>query len=547
MDSPQSKDSIVGRLVSGFKERTVQLAQSKLGGTVEGLPEEAVLGLVASAVRLGATRLEVRTQGNDLVITHNAKQLSENEVKQLHRGVQSLPELSKAFRLLCGEEKSSLELQFLTETDMLSASFSGFSAPTLAQVDLNDLKLGEMTTRFLLKGKGNYRRVNQAMGNELPEVNLIRKRCFLAPLDLVVAGRNLDRYSRLPESLITGSNFENEHHPALSTLAATPSQGVAADLGHLKGKLRAIQAGVCGIAANAGDSGWFQLVNGIARPLPDLPSATRTWGFISLYDTAQIETLNQDVQLLTHALTNELFSSVRTNAGSKAEESLSFLEQNREVLASAGHTQVEIDRTFLSLRERISPSSDPRVLNNRLELASSLEASGKTEESEKLYKEVLPVWESEALNHFDKYRYEEGAALWQRALSLREKLGTDAGTLADKYLYLAEIGRDQRLGFAEQAFRRSLQFLRACETRDKEREYRVLLGLAQILKKNRILTESLRLAEEAQQCQLEINDGRETKALVPVLRLQAEIHDLMNDYGKSTEFEQKAMLLKFKR
>ena len=41
--------------------------------------------------------------------------------------------------------------------------------------------------------------------------------------------------------------------------------------------------------------------------------------------------------------------------------------------------------------------------------------------------------------------------------------------------------------------------------------------------------------------------GKETRDLVPVLKLQAEIYDLMNDYSRSTDFEQKAMLLKFRR
>ena len=139
------------------------------------------------------------------------------------------------------------------------------------------------------------------------------------------------------------------------------------------------------------------------------------------------------------------------------------------------------------------------------------------------------------------------SGLWQRALSLREKLGTDPNDLVDKYVYLAEIGREQRMGFAEQAFRRALQLHRNCGVDNKEREYKILLGLAQVLKKNRVLTESLKLAETAQQLMQELHDGRETKALVPVLKLQAEIHDLLNDYGRSTEFEQKAMLLKFKR
>ncbi|MFA5506958.1 MAG: tetratricopeptide repeat protein, partial [Vulcanimicrobiota bacterium] len=497
-------------------------------------------------VRLGAHRLEVRIQGVDLVLTHDAKKLTEAVAAQLHRGVEGLSEISNAFRVHLGHDEGAIQLDFLTENGMFSAHYKGFAAPKIEQADLSDLNLAKMTTRIILKGSGNYRRVNQAMGNELPEVALIRKRCFLTPLDIIISGRPIERYTRLPESLVTGTNFERQHHQTLSTLVSTPSQGTVVNLSHLAPHLRAIQAGMCGLARNPADAGWFHLVDGIARPLTQVNWPARTWGFIAIGDMSMAGLLEPEISLLTRALTGSLFETIQTKTSDRAEEALTFLEQNRQVLTEIGHAPVEQDRVFLRLRELLSPSSDPRVMNSRLELAASLESAGQTSESHELYADVLPVWESEALNHFDKYRFEEGAALWQRALSLREKLGTDQNDLADKYLYLAEIGRDQRLGFAEQSYRRCLQLVRLCGVENKEREYKVLLGLASILKKNRVLTESLALAEEAQKLMTEIR-GKETRDLVPVLQLQAEIYDQMNDYARSTDFEQKAMLLKFKR
>lgn len=548
MDSPQSKPSLVDRLVSGIKEKTVQLAESQLQKNFqEEVPEEAVLGFIASAVFLGAQRFDVRVQGNDLVLAHDGKRMTESEASMLHRGVQSLPELSKAFRLHLGKDEGRIELQFLTETNMLVAQFKGFAVPSIAPADLADLKLANLTTRIVLKGSGNYRRVNQAMGNELPEISLIRKRCFLAPLDIIVSGRPIDRYTRLPESLVTGTNFGQDHHATLSTLPTLASQGYCVDLTALKPHIQAVRAGICGVARSAGDAGWYFLHSGVARPINNVSWLSRTWGFVHLSDTPDLARLEKEIIFITKALVGQLFECVQERTSDRAEESLTFLEQNRGILTEAGHSPVEQDRVFLKLREQLSPSSDPRVLNNRLELASSLEAHGHTEESEKLYAEVLPVWESEALNHFDKYRFEEGAALWQRALSLREKLATDPNELCDKYVHLAEIGKEQRMGLAEQAYRRALQLVKTCGVENRQREYKILLGLAQVLKKNRVLTESLALAEQAQKVMLEISDGRETKELVPVLKLQAEIYDLNNDYARSTEFEQKAMLLKFKR
>ena len=171
------------------------------------------------AVRLGAQRLEVRVEGNNLVLAHDGRKLTEPEAAQLNRGTQSLPELSKGMRLQLGKEKSQIEIHFLTETGMVCAKYNGSANPVLGQADLSDLQLAKMTTRIVLKGSGNYRRVNQAMGNELPEINLIRKRCFLAPLEVIVSGRPLDRYGLLPESIITGTNFETQHHSSLSSIS----------------------------------------------------------------------------------------------------------------------------------------------------------------------------------------------------------------------------------------------------------------------------------------------------------------------------------------
>ena len=187
--------------------------ESKLQQTIQEVPEEAILGFVASAVRLGAQRLDVRIQANDLILTHDAKRMTEHVAAQLHRGVEGLPEISKAFRLHLGHEEGEIRLDFLTENGMFSANYKGFAAPKIEQADLNDMKLAQMTTRVVLKGSGNYRRVNQAMGNELPEVALIRKRCFLTPLDIIISGRAIDRYTLLPESEMgaTCTDYKQKH------------------------------------------------------------------------------------------------------------------------------------------------------------------------------------------------------------------------------------------------------------------------------------------------------------------------------------------------
>ena len=258
--------------------------------------------------------------------------------------MEGLPELSKAFRLHLGHEEGAIQLDFLTENGMFCGTYKGFAAPKIEQADLNDMVLGKITTRIILKGSGNYRRVNQAMGNELPEVSLIRKRCFLTPLDIVISGRPLERYTKLPESLVTGTNFEREHHQTLSTMISTPSQGTVVNLSHLAPQLRAISAGMCGISRSGADAGWFHLANGIARPLPNINWPSRSWGYVAISDMSLGSLLEAEISLLIKALTASLFEAIQHKTSDRAEEALSYLEANRANLSS--RCRVEFSMEF---------------------------------------------------------------------------------------------------------------------------------------------------------------------------------------------------------
>ena len=550
MDSIE-QPGFMNRLVSGFKDKTVRLAEEKLRKVVGApeSPEESILGFVASAVTAGASRLEIRVETNDLILTHDGKMLHPTEVTGLPRGHNVHRELSRALRLQISGSEDKVELQFLSPLGMHRISYHSKGESAVSNADLGDLNLAKMTTRIILKGSGNYRRVNQAMGNELPEVSLIRRRCFLAPLDLQISGRPLTPYAHLPASLVTGSNFHRDPAWAMPALPSLPVLGASINLAQLAPNLACVKSGICGVATNAGEAGWYRTTSGVAKPLSEVAWPTRTWGFVVIDENADLQLLSQDIAVLTACLTNELYLTLSKHTTSTAvsEESLSYLEQQRGTLLSMGHAAVDIDKTFLNLRQTMVPSSDPRVLSSRLELASSLESQGDIDQAHQQYAEVLPVWESEALNHFDKYRFEEGASLWQKALLVHEKLGTDPLEIAAKHLKLAEIGREQRLGFAEASYRRALTIYRSLPTPPGPLLLQGLLGLGDVLKRTRVLTESLRYAEEAEKLQLELSGGNETKDLVPILKLQAEVHDLMGDYSRSTDLEQRALLLKYRR
>ena len=552
MDPSDLGNAFVNRLVSGIKEKTVRIAEQRLGQAlnVQETPQEAVLAFISSSVTSGAARLDVRVETNDLVLTHDGKMLHPTDIDSMLQGrANSLSDLARGLQLHLAEKGAKLELSFVSAQGMHQASLQHSTLPKIADADLNELKLSGMTTRVRLVGSGNYRRVNQALGNELPEIALIRRRCLFAPLEIVINGKALDRHAHLPLSLLTGEKFHRDPSLAVAAFPSFPGQGTLVDLSHVAPLLQSIQSGICGIARTSTEACWYQLKDGVARPMADIAWPSRTWGFVGFTDTGSGAT-ETDINTLTAQMTRALFELVRKgelNGQDNIVEALSFLERQRATLLSLGSTAIDIDRTFLSLREATCPSSDPRVLNSRLELAGSLESQGEDQEASEHYAEILPVWENEALNHFDKYRFEEGATLWQKALALHEKIGTDPLTLAEKNLRLAEIGKEQRLGCAEPSYRRALSLLESSDQPDLPKRLRALLGLAEVLKRNRVVTDSLRYAEQAHRLQLELDGGNETKHLVPILKLQGELHDLLGDYVRSTDFEQKALLLKFRR
>ncbi len=548
MDSLNSRPGILDQLVAGIKEKTIRLAENKLLGPTVESSEEATLSFVASAVQAGAQRLEIRTQGNDLILTHNGRPIRTEQLANLSQASAQLPQLHRGLRLHLEATGAKITVEFLDDSGVgQKIQFQSGTNTGVQSTSLNDMQLAKMTTRIVLEGTGNLRRINQAVGSELPEVRLIRRRCFLAPLEITLLGRPLARFSAIPESLVSGVEFHQGNHASLSNLPLTGNHGVIARLPQLAGRLTAISAGVCGVARNSADSGWYQIEHGVARPLGTVPWPSQTWGFIEVHSNSTPAALSDEIQSLVACLAGSLFEKASELPNDRTEEALAFLEQQRSVLTALGFDALAQDQLYFRLRQRYLPSNDPRLINNRLELASSLEAAGDHEAAHQTYRELIPVWESEALNHFDKYRYEEGAAVWQRALSLHEKLGTDPREIAKKYHRVAKIGREQRLGFAEPSYRRALAIMQPDPNTDRAELAELLLGLAEVLKSNRVLTEALTLAEEAQKVLTELHDGKETRELVPVLQLQSEIYSIQGDYARSTEFEQKSVLLRFRR
>ena len=118
MDSTE-QPGIMSRLVSGLRDKTAQMAEEKLRKVVgvSDSPEEAILGLVASAVSAGAGRLEIRVESNDLILTHDGKMLHPTEVGGLARQSQNR-DLAQALRLQLGNPENKVELEFISPLGM---------------------------------------------------------------------------------------------------------------------------------------------------------------------------------------------------------------------------------------------------------------------------------------------------------------------------------------------------------------------------------------------------------------------------------------------
>ena len=134
----------------------------------------------------------------------------------------------------------------------------------------------------------------------------------------------------------------------------------------------------------------------------------------------------------------------------------------------------------------------------------------------------------------------------KRALEMEEQLPDPPADLAQRYHELAVLVKEHRLPGAEELFQKALALQQQTPESSPTATLQSYFELADRHRANRRLAEAEVQARKALELAEQVH-GKESKELVPFLKLLADILKSANRYSDATDFESRAMLLRFKR
>lgn len=205
-------------------------------------------------------------------------------------------------------------------------------------------------------------------------------------------------------------------------------------------------------------------------------------------------------------------------------------------------------RASLELREGVLGAAHPDLVDGWCQLMDWNARYGDAHQSLALQQRLIPLLRASGENHLRKHRVAEGASQLRRALELEETLPAESRPpdLARRFHELAQLLKDNRLPGAEELFSRSLALQQASASGSPETQLDILVELADRHRGNRRYPEAELKAREALTLAESLH-GDSSKELIRPLKLLADILKASNRYGEATDYESRAMLLRFRR
>jgi tetratricopeptide (TPR) repeat protein len=237
-----------------------------------------------------------------------------------------------------------------------------------------------------------------------------------------------------------------------------------------------------------------------------------------------------------------LSSEERVEAAPILDDLATYLLEKHE------HRNLEkVLRTVMEIRERCLPPGHPDLMSSRFRLADFLSGHDRKEEAMPIYERLVPSIQSIAHNHLTKHRIEEAVAEFQRALELKMVISDpNDPALARQFHELAEVCKENRHPAAEDLYRRALAIRELRVAEEPQPVIDTLYGLADTYRSRKLLAEAEILSRRALEMAEQLV-GANSPALVPHLKLLAEVLKGLGRYGECTDLDSRAMLLKYRR
>ena len=199
----------------------------------------------------------------------------------------------------------------------------------------------------------------------------------------------------------------------------------------------------------------------------------------------------------------------------------------------------------LVLREQVLGATHPDLVDGWSQLLELNRRIGNHSAILPIQERLIPLLRASGENHLRKHRVAEATSLFRRALELEEQLPETPDGLHERYHQLALLVKEHRLPGAEDLFQKAMALRRGQPDASPELELQSLFELADRHRANRRHAEAEVQARRALELAEKLHG--DSKALVPYLKLLADILKASNRYGEATDFESRAMMLKFKR
>ena len=514
----------------------------------------------------GATFIAVQSDALDFTVEFDGRPFTSQQLQDLFSGSELFSAEMRFRKLALG-----LNAAFTTGVDTLHVeTWNGSSGVRLVMTPTSQssqpVRVCPMvnsgsTTRIRLLERAKLRMVTKMVtrfqnAKGLPELEALKQRCCHAGPTISVNGLRINEPVDLGACFSWRQLRPNPLIPALELTGVRPKRGFIAEKAST-GPFYALIA----LGSRFPETKGLRVVAGgvlvsvpqtlILRDASVVAAAYGLEGDITNTQAVMNETCGRLVELINAELLDmglELFRErhrVEADELGVAAAVLEDLSQHWELEGRLDGAQEALE-ACVDFRVRQLGPVHPELLPSLERLADLCRRTEKDERLLQLIEQQVPILREQARNHLQRHRSEEGVMCLQRALEMEERLAHPPPDLAQRYHELAVLMKEFRLPGSEGLFLKAVALQERHPEADPARNMESLRELADRYRVNKQFIEAESTARKA----LELAEktlGEKHTGLVPYLKLLADILKASGRYGEGTDYESRAMLLKFRR
>ena len=528
-------------------------------------PSHFVLQLVAAAVAFRASRIQVRNDELDLVVECNGAPPAPNAIADMYGSFEATTRDDRTRYLSLGLNSAfatgigQLELETWDGRQGIRMVLTPTSQSHQAlKLDPFHGQGWSMRVRCLQRSKFQAlaRAVNQlSKANGPPECQAVRERCAWAGPEIIVDRFPVNEEVAPGRALAWAWLYPDEPMPHVEFRFSRPRMGLELQdaprvpfyalvtVGSLGFDWTGIRAIVNGVALPATQALMFRDFS-VVLAAPDLEPEVN---FTGLRSNATLDTIAEIVTAVAARMAQELMQRRDTIGFDQAEIASRVFEDLSHFYHRNGQPEASLEAlgASLELREQILGATHPDLVDGWTQLLELNRNVGNAEAIRPIQQRLIPLLRAGAENHLRKHRVGDATALLKRALEMEEQLPDPPADLGQRYHELAVLVKEHRLPGSEELFQKALTLQQKAPDASPESSLQSLYELADRHRANRRLAEAEVQALKALELAEQVH-GKESKELVPFLKLLAEILKAANRYSDATDFESRAMTLRFK-